>query len=646
MKTIQLIFNRPWFYLFVVVIGVLLKFDAIDSRYFWWDEVSTILHTSGITGSEYMEMLPENEIKNISYYNNLLHLNNHNYTIASQLKGVWNMTNLNPLHYTVLVFWHRLVGDEDIHYRLFNILLLILTLPFLFLLCKLLFKSSIAGWIAISILSVSPFFHNYSIEARYNILCTFLIILNQYVFLKAILIKKYAWWIGYILSGILVWYSSFTLSLIFLGHLIYILVYERKTLVLYIISSSIIFLAYLPWLISILNNWNEINIALQWHEWYGRNQNIFTLIFAQIYFMGYSFVTLNDFFSQTTMFLDQRFSGNFLHLTANLLVIVLLIYAVIYTFKKADRKLFTFLALIIIPFFAFCLFADLVRHTGISLAWRYSLLNIIGIMLFMVYLFNDKISSGKLFFTGVYILLIAIGLTSINHMKNKHYYNMFQHEENNINLLSECQKPLLISDMKKLGEEGSAAGILTFLNGCKSDNIDILRVAPDIQSIEEYFNAEDYSEIFVLNASQDLIDNLKIQLGGRMVSIDMEGFSNEWQVMMDSYDKSDRDSSTSEIVFIVIPKILPQSSTIYITGNHHLIGNWIPNTVALEEKLNGSWTRTFEFENGMNLEYKFTRGDWNMEFSAEDGSVLPNLELRVQKDTIIQLSIENWKDLK
>jgi len=645
MKTIQAIFNRPWLYLLIVVIGIALKFGAIDSRYFWWDEVSTIMHTSGITGSEYMEAFPQNEIRNISYYNDFLHLKNHNYTVASQLKGIWNMTNLNPLHYGILVFWYRLVGDEDIHYRLFNVFMLILTLPFLFLLSKLLFKSSMAGWIAISIMSVSPFFHNYSIEARYNILCAFLIIVNQYVFLKATISKKYAWWIGYVLSGILVWYSSFTLGLIFMGHLIYILISERKSLIPYFIGSTIIFLAYLPWLISIINSWNEINNALQWHEWYGNNQNIFTLFLAQIYFTAYSFVTFNEFFSQTAMFIHHNFSGNALHLAANLLVVALLIYAVIYTYKKADRKLFTFLTMIILPYFTFCLVSDLIRHSGIILAWRYSLINIIGIMLFMVYLFSDKISSGKYFFSGVYLALIVFGLISINHMKDKHYYNMFQAEENNIALLSECQKPLLISDMKTLGEAGSAAGILTFTNGCKSDNIDILRVASDVQNIEEYFNVEDYSDILVLNASQVLINNLKTQLGKSMKKIDREGFMNEWEIRMNANEESVIDNPTSEIKFIVVPKILPPSSTIYITGNHHLIGNWVPNKTALEEKSNGSWRGTFEIETGIELEYKFTRGDWDKESVDEDGRVMPNYKLEVQKDTSVTVTIENWKDL-
>jgi uncharacterized membrane protein len=126
------------------------------------------MHTSGIDGNAFEEKLPINELKNISYYHDLLSLNNQDLSIQTQLKGIWNMTNLNPLHYAILVFWHRVAGDKDVHYRYFNVLIFILTLPFLFLLAKLLFKSNMAGWLAVAIFAVSPFFQNYTFEARYN----------------------------------------------------------------------------------------------------------------------------------------------------------------------------------------------------------------------------------------------------------------------------------------------------------------------------------------------------------------------------------------------------------------------------------------------------------------------------------------------
>ena len=58
--------KKLWLYLIILVIGVSLKFYKIDSRYFWYDEICTVMHTSGIKEIDYVKMFPENEIKNIS----------------------------------------------------------------------------------------------------------------------------------------------------------------------------------------------------------------------------------------------------------------------------------------------------------------------------------------------------------------------------------------------------------------------------------------------------------------------------------------------------------------------------------------------------------------------------------------------------
>ncbi|HDR53011.1 MAG TPA: phospholipid carrier-dependent glycosyltransferase [Mariniphaga anaerophila] len=67
--------------------------------------------------------------------------------------------NLNPLHSVILSFWYRLTGDDILHYRLFSVLIFILTLPFLFFLARKLFRSDQIAWIATSLYSVSPFIH-------------------------------------------------------------------------------------------------------------------------------------------------------------------------------------------------------------------------------------------------------------------------------------------------------------------------------------------------------------------------------------------------------------------------------------------------------------------------------------------------------
>jgi uncharacterized membrane protein len=537
MKTIQEFMLRPWIYVIIVLLGICLKFYKIDYRYFWYDEVFTIIQTAGVNdfNKDFKEKLPLNEVRNISYYHDMLHLKKHDYTIGSQLKGQWNSTNLNPLHYAVLTFWYRIAGDSDIGYRYFNVFIFLLILPCIFYLAKLLFKSNLAGWIAISLFSVNGFFQYYTFEARYNTLCLFLIILNQIMFIKAVKVSGYLWWAGYLLTGILCLYSSFLLGLIFVAHFIYTLFFERKVFIPYLISSIVIFLAYLPWLISVINDIDKIFKSMAWQGSYGTNQNIFTLVFAQFYFVAYSFDLLNNYLVQVNMFVTHNLAGNFTFFIINLIIIALLIYSAIYTFKKGERKLFVFILLFIIPQFLFFLINDLVRKTGMSLVVRYNILNIIGFILFLVFLFKDKIFKGSYFFIGIFFLLAIMGISTNFYMADKYAANMYPSDIKNSKLLSQSENSLLISDMKTIFQGGGSAGaampsILAFTNACKSDKIDILRVSSDVKNIREYFDSTAYKQIFVLNASQKLINNLKSQLGNKMDSLAMRGFKNEWQI--------------------------------------------------------------------------------------------------------------------
>ena len=44
------------------------------------------------------------------------------------------------------------------------------------------------------------------------------------------------------------------------------------------------------------------------------------------------------------------------------------------------------------------------------------------------------------------------------------------------------------------------------------------------------------------------------------------------------------DSSNVNIKFKVTAETLPDNSEIYITGNHDLLGNWIPNKIKLKNQ--------------------------------------------------------------
>jgi len=99
-----------------------------------------------------------------------------------------------------------------------------------------------------------------------------------------------------------------------------------------------------------------------------------------------------------------------------------------------------------------------------------------------------------------------------------------------------------------------------------------------------------------------------------------------------------------KVTFKVIPSRLPDTSKVYITGNHAQLGDWNPGKVPLIKNTEGSWSKTFLIEDGTHLEYKITRGMWQNETVNKYGMVPPNSILEVENDTLIIIKVDNWRD--
>lgn len=528
-KTLQIFFQKPWLYLAIVVLGFLLKFYRIEYKYFWRDEISTIEHTSG----NQILKIPVNEIKNITYYTDQLHLKKMDLTIGSQLKGLFSSVNLNPLHYTFLMIWYRIVGDNPMNYRLFNIFILVLTLPMLFLLAKFLFKSNLAGWIAISLFVFSPYYQYYMIQARYIIFGIFLIISLHYLFIQAVTHKKLKWWIGYTIVGIMSLYASVLSGLIIFGHFIYILFLKKEMRISYSINLLIIVLCYLPWIISMINNREEITTSLSWHHFFGYTPNPLKLLLYQFDGFNYFFKIFISNFHHGEYLVNHKFKGNFGYMISDAIILLLIISSIMYTVKKASGKISYFLIFIIVPFVFFFMISDLARKSLASMIWRYHGINYIGILLFVVFLLQRKILLGKLYAAGIYIGLILIGFISIMVISQDRSmpfgFDDSLKKITTAELFSKAKKPLIIADTPY----GSGVGLRSFvsiLNVCSSKDIDILHASPDIDNLEELLVDKNYSEIYVIESSDELVQNLKLLAGKKMDSLEIEGILPVWQI--------------------------------------------------------------------------------------------------------------------
>jgi uncharacterized membrane protein len=528
--------QRPWLYLFIIIIGVSVKFYHIDYRYFWYDELETILHTSGIPDYTYNSILPKNEIHSIEEYNELLRLNKQDYSIGEQLKGISKLTNLNPFHYALLVFWHRLAGDKDLHYRLFNVFLFLLTLPFLFFLAKILFKSDLAGWIAVCLFSASPFFHFYAHEARYNMLCTFLLVASHYFLLKAFYQNKLKWWLAYWIAGSMLLYATILGGIAIIGHLFFVVFFKKEYRLQFGLSALGILLVYSPWLVSVFNHRQEILGALQWHTVYG-NLSFIRLLVFQLLDISNVFVNFVSFGQYYQLILHNQFHGNIIEFTFNCIVFLLILYGMIQLFRQYSKEISWFLLLSIIPFYLYMYVSDLVRGAGMSLYWRYHLIYYVGILLAMAGFLSSKREQKHWIWISIFSILIILGFVSIYTISQDRYREVYFPAEDQVacmDIISGSENPLLISDFAFWA--GIVNAFLTISNECECDNVDILYVTKDVQNVEDILKDTDYSEIFVAYLSYELTDNLKSQFGERMNPVEIEGISALWQININNKD--------------------------------------------------------------------------------------------------------------
>lgn len=145
-------------------------------------------------------------------------------------------------------------------------------------------------------------------------------------------------------------------------------------------------------------------------------------------------------------------------------------------------------------------------------------------------LLYKRMERGSLFHVVCYLALAFIGMSSIGSIaKARHWHigNTMNVYIENARLISEAEKPLLITDFVN---NRSLADFMIATRDCSSDSIYILRASPGIDSVENRINQREYSDTYVLYASDELVENLKSQSGSKMEKLDVKGISSMWRI--------------------------------------------------------------------------------------------------------------------
>jgi uncharacterized membrane protein len=527
---------RPHLYILVSLIGICLKFYHLDYKLLWIDEIYTIQHTSGIPDREYPALIPTNEIKSVSFYLDLYHLKKQNYGMDSQLKGLLASPQLNPLHYPLLMIWYRIVGDDPVQFRLFSVVAFLMTLPFLFLLSKKLFDSNLAGWISVSLYALSPYFHLFAQEARYYILWAFILVVLHYVFLQAVDRNQARWWLACAVAASLSFYASPVSIIIVFGYLVFVGITRRDLLQRFAICMSGALLIYLPWALSLFSKLDAITSGLSWQSGSRFNVTFWLPLLGQCLYVLSIFSFKVDYL---TAFEKPSFDFTSEGLTVvlfNTAVLALLIGSLVFLFTRTDKNIKYFLVLIIIPGCLFFFLYDLMRHAMTSWWWRYLIFIGPGMILVMTSLLYKKIEEGRLMYVACYVGLAFVGASSIISIAGARHWHIGKRMDSYIEearVMLKAGKPLVITDFVA---NSKMVDFMVVMQECKSHDIDILRASPAIDDVENRIRHEEpreYSDIYVLYASDELTANLRSQFDGRMEKLGVEGTSPVWKITID-----------------------------------------------------------------------------------------------------------------
>lgn len=532
MKSIHQFLQKPWLYMVIVIMGISLKFYHLDNRVFWYDEVCTIVHTSGIPLYEYDALIPANKITNVQEYRKWIELKKNDLSMGQELKGLFTSTNLNPMHYPFLMVWYRLIGDKPVHYRLFSVFCFLISLPLIYLLAIKLFESKLAGWIALSLYSVAPMIQFFSQEARYMTLMIFFLIASNYLLLIATERNSWKWWIVYMLVSVFALYTSVLSGLILFGHLLYVFWIKRKIGLKYSIIFLAILLLYSPWIYSMLIHRHEIITSLSWHKYILAHVSFYEPFFYHLLGFASTF-SYFDHSALREIVLENKILENWLVLVIDMLMAALIIYAIMYTLRRLKKWQAWFMALIFFPHLIFSLLTDLIRGAIGSIFFRYHTTIFIGLILYLAFLISDKLVRSRFTYILFYLAVIFISIfSSYRITRNPCFWiSGCQPVMETAKELSKSEFPLVITDYNT-PVETRLAGFMVALIESDWQNMDILRADPAIEHVKDLIKDHQYTAIYICYASDELVKNLKSQWGEEHVKkVDSPGSYPIWKII-------------------------------------------------------------------------------------------------------------------
>lgn len=434
----------------LLVLGLFFRLTNLDRKVYWFDETYTSLRSAGFTETELVENLSDSRIINLEILQK--------YQRPNLVKGFTDTIRSlaiedpqhPPFYYLLARFWMQGFGSSVAVMRSLPALISLLAFPSIYWLCLELFASPLTGWIAISLLAVSPLHILYAQEAREYSLWTVTILALSAALLRATRLKTKVSWLIYGLALTASLYTFLLSFLVAIGHGIYIIVLEKfkltKTLIAYLFATTIGFIAFIPWILVVLINRVQAQSVTAWtgviKKPFGEMLKIWGINFSRVF--------LDFNYSSQDAFIAQVFLG-----FATILLLALFGYAVYFLCRNTPQRIWLFLLTLMgttmLPF----VIPDLLLGGVRSITPRYFIPCYLGIQLSIAYFLAYKItginesSQQQKIWQFVMVALVSMGVFScvINSQATTWWHQTLNRDTPAVaEIINNAKIPLLISN--------------------------------------------------------------------------------------------------------------------------------------------------------------------------------------------------------
>ncbi len=256
--------RQKWLIVFIaitIVLGIFFRLTHLGHQLYWHDEAYTIFRAAGYTGREINQLLFNGQIhtlKDVLQYQNL----RANSTWLDTVRSLaFEDAQHPPIYYLLVRLWMSVFGNSISVIRSLSALASLLIFPCIYLLSRLIFRSSLIAWTTIALFAVSPLQVMYAQEAREYALWSLTVCALSIALLAAWKHNNSISWAIYAITSIVSLYTFSLSGLVIVGYVFYGFIKEdyrlTKQVFLCLIASLAAIVAFLPWLVFAVKSWLE-----------------------------------------------------------------------------------------------------------------------------------------------------------------------------------------------------------------------------------------------------------------------------------------------------------------------------------------------------------------------------------------------------